>query len=43
MVEPANTSQSVDEQCKLLTISRLSFYDQRNGETAMDLILMRQI
>ena len=43
MVEPANTKLSIGKQCRLLSISRLSFYYQPKGETAMNLALMRQI
>ncbi|GAA6164000.1 hypothetical protein NBRC116590_17040 [Pelagimonas sp. KU-00592-HH] len=43
MVEPANTNLSIGKQCKLLSISRSSFYYQPKGETAMNLTLMRQI
>ena len=43
MVEPANTNLSIGKQCKLLSISRSSFYYTPKGETAMNLMLMRQI
>ena len=43
MVEPANTSLSIGKQCRLLSISRSSFYYTPKGETAMNLMLMRQI
>ena len=43
MVEPANTNLSIGKQCKLLSISRSSFYYQPKGETALNLLLMRQI
>ena len=43
MVAPANTNLSIGKQCKLLSISRSSFYDMPKGETAMNLMLMRQI
>ncbi|MBO9477268.1 hypothetical protein J7382_06965 [Shimia sp. R11_0] len=43
MVEPANTNLSIGKQCKLLSISRSSFYYLPKGETAMNLLLMRQI
>ena len=43
MVEPANPALSVGKQCKLLLISRSSFYYQPKGETALNLMLMRQI
>ena len=43
MVEPANPELSIGKQCKLLSISRASFYYTPKGETAMNLALMRQI
>ncbi len=43
MVEPANPDLSVGKQCRLLSISRSSFYYQPKGETALNLLLMRQI
>ena len=43
MVEPANSDLSIGKQCKLLSISRSSFYYTPKGETAMNLALMRQI
>ncbi len=43
MVEPANPELSIGKQCKLLSISRSSFYYQPKGETALNLMLMRQI
>ena len=43
MVEPANPDLSIGKQCGLLSISRSSFYYQPKGETAMNLMLMRQI
>ncbi len=43
MVEPGNTNLSIGKQCKLLSISRSSFYYMPKGETAMNLMLMRQI
>jgi len=43
MVEPANTHLSIGKQCRLLSISRSSFYYMPKGETAMNLMLMRQI
>ncbi|SPF27918.1 hypothetical protein POI8812_00213 [Pontivivens insulae] len=42
MVEPANPELSIGKQCKLLAISRSSFYYQPKGETALNLRLMRQ-
>lgn len=43
MVETANTNLSIGKQCKLLSVSRSSFYYMPKGETAMNLMLMRQI
>jgi len=43
MVEPRNPDLSIGNQCKLLSISRSSFYYQPKGETALNLMLMRQI
>ena len=43
MVEPAHTDLSIGKQCRLLSISRSSFYYRPKGETAMNLMLMRQI
>lgn len=43
MVESANPELSIGKQCKLLSIPRSSFYDQPTGETALNLMLMRQI
>ena len=43
MVEKDNTNLSIGKQCKLLSISRSSFYYQPKGETALNLMLMRQI
>jgi putative transposase len=43
MVEPNNPEQPIDKQCKLLSISRSSFYYTPKGEMAMNLALMRQI
>jgi len=43
MVEPANSDLSIGKQCKLLSISRSSFYYTPKGETAINLALMRQI
>ena len=43
MVEPANTNLSIGKQCRLLSISRSSFYYTPKGETATNLALMRQI
>ncbi|GAB5434704.1 MAG: hypothetical protein EpisKO_40740 [Epibacterium sp.] len=43
MVEPANPALSIGKQCKMLSISRSSFYYTPKGETALNLMLMRQI
>ena len=43
MVEKDNPSLSIGKQCKLLSISRSSFCYELKGETAMNLMLMRQI
>ncbi len=43
MVEPASPDLSIGKQCRLLSISRSSFYDTPRGETALKFALMRQI
>lgn len=43
MVESTNLDLSIGKQCKMLSNSRSSFYDQPKGETAMNLMLMPQI
>lgn len=43
MIEPSNPELSIGKQCQLLSISRSSFYYTPKGETAMNLMLMRQI
>lgn len=43
MVEKDNPKLSIGKQCKLLSISRSSFYYQPKGETALNLMLMRKI
>lgn len=43
MVEKDNPELSIGKQCKLLSISRSSFYYRPKGETALNLMLMRQI
>ncbi|NOC43901.1 IS3 family transposase [Ruegeria sp. HKCCD7559] len=43
MIEPDNPDLSIGKQCRLLSISRSSFYYAPKGETAMNLMLMRQI
>ena len=43
MTEPANTNLSIGKQCKLLSISRSSFYYEPKGASEMNLNLMRVI
>lgn len=43
MIEPAKANLPIGKQCKLLSISRSSFYFQPKGKTALNLILMRRI
>lgn len=43
MVEKDHPNLSIGKQCKLLSISRSSFYYQPKGETALNLALMRKI
>ena len=43
MIEKDNPKLSIGRQCKLLSISRSSFYYQPKGETALNLMLMRKI
>jgi len=43
MIEKNNPKLSIGKQCKLLSISRSSFYYQPKGETALNLKLMREI
>ena len=43
MIEPGNPELSIGKQCELLSISRSSFYYTPKGETALNLMLMRQI
>ena len=43
MIEPANANRSIGKQCKLLSISRSSFYYEPKGESEMNLDLMRVI
>ncbi len=43
MVEPANPELSTGKQCRLLSIPRPSFYCTPKGETALNLMLMRQV
>ena len=40
MIEKHHPSLSVGTQCRLLSISRSSFYDEPQGETALNLDLM---
>ena len=42
MVERDNPNLSIGMQCKLLSISRSSYYDQSKGKTGLNLMLMRQ-
>ena len=43
MIERDNPKLSIGKQCKLLSISRSSFYYAPKGETALSLMLMRKI
>ena len=43
MVERTHPTLSIGTQCRLLSISRSSFYYEPQGETAMNLALMRLI
>jgi len=43
MIEKDHPRLSVAEQCRLLSISRSSFYYEPKGETAFNLALMRLI
>jgi putative transposase len=43
MVEKDHPRLSITEQCRLLSISRSAFYYEPKGETALNLVLMRQI
>ena len=43
MIEPSNSNLSIGKQCKLLSISRSSFYYEAKGETELNLDLMRII
>lgn len=43
MIEPANANLSISKQCKLLSISRSSFYYEPKGESEMNFDLMRVI
>ena len=43
MIERDHSNLSIGKQCKLLSISRSSFYYKAKGETVMNLNLMLQI
>ena len=43
MIERTHPKLSVGAQCQLLSISRSSFYDAPQGETAMNLDLMLKV
>ncbi len=43
MIEPTTPSLSVGKQCRLLSISRSSFYYEAKGESELNLDLIRQI
>ena len=43
MIKPGHPGLSVGKQCRLLSISRSSFYYEAKGETALNLALMRRI
>ena len=43
MIEKDNPKLSIGKQCRLLSISRSSFYYQPKGETSLNLMLMRKI
>jgi len=43
MIEPDHPDLPIGKQCKLLSISRSSFYYRPKGETWLNLMLMRQI
>jgi len=43
MIEADHPNLPIGKQCKLLSISRSSFYYRPKGETALNLMLMRQI
>ena len=43
MIERDNSNLSISKQCKLLSISRSSFHYAPKGETALNLMLMREI
>ena len=43
MIEPDHPALSIGAQCRLLSISRSSFYYEPRGETEMNLALMQLI
>ena len=43
MIAPDRPGLSLRRQCRLLSISRSSFYDAQRGERAQNLALMRRI
>ena len=43
MIDPAHRDLSIGKQCRLLSISRSSFYYKPKGETGLNLGLMRKI
>ncbi len=43
MIAKNHRGLSISEQCRLLSISRSSFYYEPKGETALNLVLMRLI
>ncbi len=43
MIDKGHPGLSIAEQCRLLSISRSSFYYAAKGETALNLVLMRRI
>ena len=43
MIAKGHPGLSISEQCRLLSISRSSFYYTPKGETALNLALMRLI
>ncbi len=43
MIDKDHPSLSIAKQCRLLSISRSSFYYEPKGETAFNLMLMRLI
>jgi putative transposase len=43
MVEPDRADLSIVRQCRLLSISRSTFYAQPSGESAVNLAIMAEI